>query len=90
MGIWESVTKFFNPPRLQDKTFYPVQRTLYGGFQPYIGSDNKSRYIQDFERVKYAFAVISWIAKKAAKVPFVLFNGAFKKGVVYFKPPNKP
>lgn len=74
MGVWESVTKFFNPVRQQDKTFYPVTRTLYGGFQPYIGSDNKERYIADFEKVKYAFAVISWIAKKAAKVPFVLFS----------------
>jgi HK97 family phage portal protein len=74
MKIWDNITKFFNPPSQQDKSFYPATRTLYGGFQPYIGSDDKSRYIADFEKVKYAFAVISWIAKKAAKVPFVLFN----------------
>jgi HK97 family phage portal protein len=74
MGIWQNITKFFNPIRDQDKTFYPVTRTLYGGFQPYIGSDDKSRYINDFEKVKYAYAVISWIAKKAAKVPFELFT----------------
>lgn len=74
MGVWDSITKFFNPLRRQEKTFYPVNRSLYGGFQPYIGSDNKSRYINDFEKVKYAFSVISWISKKAAKVPFVLFN----------------
>jgi HK97 family phage portal protein len=74
MGIWQNITKFFNPLNGQDKTFYPVTRTLYGGFQPYIGSDDKSRYINDFEKVKYAYAVISWIAKKAAKVPFELFT----------------
>jgi HK97 family phage portal protein len=74
MGVWDNITKFFNPPRETDKAFYPVAKTLYGGFQPYIGADDKSRYINDFEKVKYAFAVISWIAKKAAKVPFVLFN----------------
>lgn len=74
MGLWDNITKFFNPVRTTDKTFYPVQKTLYGGFQPYIGSDNKERYIADFEKVKYAYSVISWIAKKAAKVPFVLFN----------------
>jgi HK97 family phage portal protein len=74
MGIWQNITKFFNPLRETDKAFYPVARTLYGGFQPYIGADDKSRYIDDFERVKYAYSVISWIAKKAAKVPFVLFN----------------
>lgn len=75
MGVWQNITKFFNPPRQTDKAFFPsVTKTLYGGFQPYIGSDNKSRYIRDYEQVKYAYAVISWIAKKAAKVPFVLFN----------------
>lgn len=74
MGIWQNITKFFNPTREQDKTFYPVSRTLYGGYQPYIGADDKSRYITDFEKVKYAYAVISWVAKKAAKVPFELFT----------------
>lgn len=74
MGIWQSITKFFSPTRQQDKTFYPVTKSLYGGFQPYIGADDKARYISDFEKVKYAYAVISWIAKKAAKVPFILFN----------------
>lgn len=74
MGIWQNITKFFNPPSNADKTFYPIARTLYGGFQPYIGSDNKSRYIRDYEQVKYAYAVISWIAKKASKVPFELFT----------------
>jgi HK97 family phage portal protein len=74
MGFWENITKFFNPPREADKVFYPVSKSLYGGFQPYIGSDDKARYIADFERVKYAYSVISWIAKKAAKVPFALFN----------------
>lgn len=74
MGIWQNITKFFNPPTATEKVFYPVTRSLYGGFQPYIGSDNKSRYIQDYEQVKYAYSVISWISKKAAKVPFVLFN----------------
>jgi phage portal protein BeeE len=74
MGVWQDIKKFFNPVRQTDKQFYPVTKTLYGGFQPYIGSDNKSRYIRDYEQVKYAYAVISWIAKKAAKVPFVLFN----------------
>ena len=74
MGVWQDIKKFFNPIRQTDKTFYPVTKTLYGGFQPYIGSDDKSRYIRDYEQVKYAYAVISWIAKKAAKVPFILFN----------------
>ena len=78
MGIWQNITKFFNPPSIQDKTFYPMTKTLFGGFQPYIGADNKSRYIEDFEKVKYAYAVISWIAKKSAKVPFELFTYSAK------------
>jgi HK97 family phage portal protein len=47
---------------------------LIGQLQPFIGNDNKTQFIKDFERVKYAYAVISFIAQKAAKVPTVLFQ----------------
>lgn len=51
-----------------------ISRTIVGRLSPYIGSDNKTQYVQDFEQIKYVYAVISWIATKAAKVPFALYK----------------
>lgn len=41
---------------------------------PFISADTKNQYVEDFEKVKYAYAVVHWIATKAAKVPFVLYR----------------
>jgi len=76
MAVWDNIKKFLNlTPRQAalGSTFYP-SNNIVGRLTPYIGADNKTRYIEDFEKVKYAYTVISWIAKKAAKVPFVLFS----------------
>jgi len=74
MGVIDEVKKFFGVATPQPRTvgFQPVK--VVGNYAPFIGADDKTRYIRDFEKVKYAYAVISWIAKKAAKVPFALFR----------------
>jgi len=52
--------------------------SFVGSYAPFIGSDDKTKYVEDFERVKYVYAVISWIAKKSAKVPFSMFQADSK------------
>ena len=76
MAIWQDVKKFLGLSTIENKqtSVISYNTSLVGSFKPYIGSDSKSRYIEDYERVKYAYAVISWIAEKSARVPFTLFN----------------
>jgi HK97 family phage portal protein len=76
MAIIQDIKKFLGLSTIQNKapSVLGVNKTFVGQFKPYIGADNKTRYIEDFEKVKYAYSVISWIAKKSAKVPFTLFN----------------
>lgn len=69
--ITELVKQLFAPARAA--VGYGAS-TLLNSFAPFIGSDNKRQYIEDYERVKYAFAVISFIAEKAAKVPFRVYR----------------
>lgn len=73
MGLFDNIKKFFS---FNNQGFTPSipRRQLVGNNLPFIGADDKSRYINDYERVKYMYAVISWIAQKAAKVPFVLYE----------------
>ena len=77
MAIWTDLKKFLglgaSEPYFGNR--FRTQNRVVGMFKPFIGADNKTRYIRDYEEVKYAYAVISWIAEKAAKVPFVLFKG---------------
>jgi|GEM_PF-1726787 len=47
---------------------------VVGRSAPFIGTENKTRYIEDFEKIKYAYAVISFISSKAAKVPTAMFK----------------
>ena len=77
MAIWTDIKKFLGFKTQENYWASPLGREvrMVGALKPFIGADNKSRYINDFENVKYAYAVISWIASKAAKVPFVLFKG---------------
>ena len=64
MAVWDNIKKFLNlTPRQAalGSTFYP-SNNIVGRLTPYIGADNKTRYIEDFEKGKYAYTVISWIA----------------------------
>jgi HK97 family phage portal protein len=72
MGIVQDIKKFLGFTTFD--TRYITNTRIVGRLAPYIGADSKNRYIRDYENVKYAYAVISWIAEKAAKVPFVLFK----------------
>lgn len=76
MAIVEDIKKFLGlskPIQSQNQSIIYGNKFI-GALKPYIGADNKTRYIEDFERVKYAYSVISFIATKCAKVPFVLFQ----------------
>jgi HK97 family phage portal protein len=70
MNLLKSFANFF---RSETKGIN-MNRYFVGALAPFIGSDDKTRYVEDFERVKYVYAVISWIAKKAAKVPLNLYK----------------
>jgi phage portal protein BeeE len=74
MAILQDIKKFFgfSPPAKTIGSQFTTK--IVGSFNPYIGADDKTRYINDFETIKYVYAVISWIAKKAAKVPFKLYQ----------------
>lgn len=68
----QGVQKFLNPS-------IPASfgtRSIIGTLSPYIGNDNKNQYIQDYEQVKYVYAVISWLAKKCARTPLRLYSGS--------------
>lgn len=70
MNLLKSLANFF---RSETKGLI-TNRYFVGSLSPFIGSDDKTKYVEDFERVKYVYAVISWIAKKAAKVPLNLYK----------------
>jgi HK97 family phage portal protein len=73
MSLITEVKKFFGFGRESGALSLRTTQ-IVGALSPFIGLDNKTRYIEDVERVKYAYAVISWIAKKAAEVPVLLFK----------------
>ena len=76
MAIVEDIKKFLGlskPIQSQNQGVMYTNKFI-GALKPYIGADNKTRYIEDFEKIKYAYAVISYIAEKSAKVPLVLFQ----------------
>ena len=54
--------------------FSSTEQTLLNRTSPFISADNKQQYIDDFTKIKYAYAVVHWLAKKCAKVPFVLYK----------------
>jgi HK97 family phage portal protein len=70
MDLLKNLVNFFS----SNKITRSVNRYLVGANAPFIGSDDKTKYVSDFETVKYVYAVISWIAKKAARVPLNLYT----------------
>lgn len=76
MAIWTDIKKFLGLGTQQDYfgNRFRKETSIVGTLRPFIGADNKARYIRDYEQVKYAYAVISWVAEKAAKLPIVMFQ----------------
>jgi HK97 family phage portal protein len=70
-GFWTGVKKFL----YTGESFSVTNRMIVGSLAPFIGNDDKTTYIKDYEQVKYVYAVISWLAMKCARTPIRLFSG---------------
>jgi HK97 family phage portal protein len=72
--IDKAIRYFLGQEGQRSSIFLGADNSIINRPSPFISADNKQQYIDDFTKVKYAYAVVHWLAKKCAKVPFVLYR----------------